>query len=460
MRRRTRPVNGERWRGEYFWPPFVTYLVVLAVVFGGTVAIYAIWKGDRNDTAKDNRNLERMFYSYQAQASDNSPRMQAMRRETARRILWVQNDYEKLAHKKAIDIDKGLLKQYQRIAQTGQPLKLDVRTRTFNPYWGLFYIWWVQLLLVCGGGVFFLARYLASLFDNLESHHLADLPWRKPWPWIITILLGPVGWLAMGISRVLLRFEPPVVQEVAPPPPEVETIDEEVEEADEEPRPAPRKTYRNFPQAALSLYLEMRMKSAEEYRRQRHQELLQLVARTRENIREYGDEIKDEQRQLNEYRAEAQAVEQSLEDGISAEDPDKIREEFDRFLSLPGVIAVQVVNDRIRVIVRATVEYQGRTYDKGDWQIDIGADTSSCVARELRTGVRPDWGYDYPDYRYGDKSYCFGSRAYELEQHLRKGQFLEAMALAVECLNSVNSEDAPNIPHAFWEVQPLETVDL
>ena len=40
-----------------------------------------------------------------------------------------------------------------------------------------------------------------------------------------------------------------------------------------------------------------------------------------------------------------------------------------------------------------------------------------------------------------------------MDEHLRQGQYLEAMALATECLNSVNPNDQYLIPEAFKEVE-------
>jgi len=127
-----------------------------------------------------------------------------------------------------------------------------------------------------------------------------------------------------------------------------------------------------------------------------------------------------------------------------------VAEEFDRIMALPGVLAAQVVNNRVRIVVRATYRYQGMLYDLGDWQMDISPDETYFEATNLRSGLQDSWSNGtYPAYRLTGGLFCFGDRNQVLYEHLVKGQYLEAVALAVECMNSVNPEDEYKVPDAF-----------
>jgi hypothetical protein len=130
------------------------------------------------------------------------------------------------------------------------------------------------------------------------------------------------------------------------------------------------------------------------------------------------------------------------------------REEFERIMALPGVVSVSRTNGGVKFVVEARHRQADQLYDLGDWSIILTPRTSEFIAMCVRSGLRRQWrNGDHPAYRLMDpRQFCFGPRQSELDQHLARRQYLEAMALAVECLCSINREDSYLVPMAFKRV--------
>jgi hypothetical protein len=112
---------------------------------------------------------------------------------------------------------------------------------------------------------------------------------------------------------------------------------------------------------------------------------------------------------------------------------------------------VQVVNGRLRLIIRGRLEYQGKAYDGGDWRMDIDQETVSPKVLEVRTGIRSEWTAVEPPYRNNDGSFCFGSSYSEICEHLARGQYAQAVALASTCINTINDGAENLTPRVYKE---------
>lgn len=446
---------------------------IVAGLIGGF--IFSLYTDDKNNTADDNIAFLKLMHSYGTDAADTSEPAAESRKNIAQAFVDLDKQTDELAGKSHtyLSFSGDQWKQVKAVAKTGKPAKLDTGKLHFTTvfHWPVLRWELLGIMTILGIGA------LWQFGDEYHLYRLADLPWkRRPWPWIFTILLGPLFWVAMAVSLVGLardvraarlhreeQARRAALREAARAqateagdgdgrqPERVYVVEDDDDDWYDEPeRPAPkprkvRKTYASSPIVAKAAYVTLRTTSSVKRQRQRLQEVEGQIAYENDDARELAAELRRTQTRLGQLRAEKTKLEAGVEDiAVSAE---VAGDEFERIAKLPGVLATNVVNDNLRVIIRATHEYKGLAYDLGDWRIDLVPGMYKLVAYELRSGVRDGWG-DYPIYRIGD-GFCFGDRQEIINQHLVKGQYLEALALAAECLNGINEEDKHNIPHAF-----------
>jgi hypothetical protein len=216
-------------------------------------------------------------------------------------------------------------------------------------------------------------------------------------------------------------------------------------------REATKVHFQSAPGAARLQYINMRTSVWRDTYQHRLEHARHKVEDWTETLRGYGESIRKAQLKRNKWigiLAELESYDPSTTEIPGREHLDG---EFDRLMALPGVASVRVVNDQICLLIKARIDYNEVTYDLGDWELRFDA-KGGLTTKELRSGVRSDWRGDYPVYHLGGNSFCFGSRSYVIAENLNKGQFLEGIELAVNCMNSVNEEDAHRIPDAFREV--------
>lgn len=426
-------------------------------VFGGIIGIvlsffwlvgFGVYTDIHNSDLEDNAAFSKLMYSYGNDANDRSAAMQQKRQEFARQFVQIKQETNKRSGKgfTYLAFSGDQWKQVKAVAKTGNPVNVNLKKKDFD----VVFTWpWLRIELL----IFFTLLGLGALLqysDEDHNHRLADLPWLRVWPLILTLVLGPVFWIVMLVSAVLLIFTP-----------RREARDDNVyseedeypiyQDAHENGRVLPD-SYPSSPQAARSTYITLRTKSARKHRKRRFKDVDFDIERCTERARSLSEDIRATQGELNKLRAERQRLNDSIDANLEAVTETTASEEFDRIMQLPGVLAVNVVNDGLRITVRATHEYKGTVYDLGDWRINISPDSTYLEATEIRSGIRSSWGRGYPVYRMGDNTFCFGDRQDVIDEHMNKGQYLEALAVAVECLSSINQGERKDVPYAFYPV--------
>ena len=449
-------------------PPFFIICVVVAILYA---LVWGIFTTIQKDDASANREFLQQLHSYGADADDRSAAITQLRKETATALITTFERFDDLIEDELPDDQKEVA---ETIAQTGEPGKLDVTAPAFlGPVRSLTF--WLRVIAIA----YLIVTVIAMGYMLKDGPHgsrksrIADLDWNRPTTWLAVTVGGPVFWLAILGSFLLLCKDaydrrmaivplPQVIQDQdvtlefdggATHPPACDAprmtgmwFDDDAEDA-VMPDKEIASYYKSSPVAAADTYVSLRTNGALEWSRSKLKEVDRKIDKKKRQMQELGQSLRKSQSRLNELRAERVRVEAAT---TTVDVPETLaRQEFERMLTLPGVIAAQSINDRLRLIVRAQHEYEGVGYDLGDWQIDIGIDTHRIFALELRSGVRADWyPGDYPVYRISG-GFCFGSRQELIEEHLIKAQYPEAMALAVECLSGVNPEDQYKVPRAF-----------
>lgn len=458
MYRQRRPTTASKFFDSVGDGIFYAAVVCLICSFIGG-AIFWIVIVFTNASAEDNKAFANMLNSYGTGAPDLSSEGKANRQEYAQRLVDIYEDtpdgYEYLS------FSDEKWEQIQLVAATGKPAHLNTDTKDFmSVFDGWFkYAWGLGFVTILGIGAL-IARSNYGAYQGYPVR-IADLPWQsRLWPWTTTLVLGPVFWLAMAISAALLPWTPLTPEEEEQPPnPEFNTGDfnhgfrtRTVEVPEILAKRKATRTYPSSPVAARDRYVAIRTSAAAEHREGALTEAKKDLSRHEDMAKTYGIALRETQATINQLRATRKRLEEAI--STDAHVGTQIAgEEFDRIAQLPGVISTQAVNDHVRLIVRAQRLYKEVLYDLGDWRIEIGASTSEIDALEIRSGVRNSWDDGEPVYRLDEDSFCFGEREDIINEHLQKGQYLEALAITVECLNGVNKEDRKSIPDAFRKVK-------
>lgn len=330
----------------------------------------------------------------------------------------------------------------------------------------------IQLLLLLLT-VLVTAYYVESCFDN--DRYVADLNWKAPLTYLLLALLFPLGWLFLIVSATRLLNRPvgaPRREDAQDEQNRPQHDEEEYVEdydwyggegryyEDETSRASVR--FAEAPVAARFRYIELRTKAYFRSAHRREASLAEDIQDSEQTLRSYGQRIQESQQLLAEQRAQHAklvAAREATGETVSAE---VVSMEFDRLMQFRGVTAIRVVNDQISLLVEPVIVYKGVGYDIGSWELRVGEASDTLESRELRTGVRKSWMRDFgrgrhPDYRYPSVNrFCFGSRQYEIDDHVRRGQLLEAFDLAIDCMHSTNSGEKKNVPDAFRKAKREE----
>lgn len=414
---------------------------------------YAIYVEDDKSKARSNTELLKLLESDGDHAQDTSDATVQRRQEHAQLYIELESVAEKVsAEGEHLGFTDDQWKQVKNVAKTGKPAKLDTKASSYDdPFsWPLMPLWLLGVWLILGFGA--LSRY-EDTEGSRADYRLADVQWNRPTTWLATAVFGPLFWIAMAISRILLARTPYPPEYEEPRQAEYEDVDEDERDADEAtPQNTPNQTYVSAPAAARSAYVSLRTDAAKSYQATRLKEVESSIEHNQTSARNLGTQLKEIQGELNQLRATRTQLAESLDS--EAVNADVANQEFERITRLPGILATQVVNDHLRLIIRATHEYKDKLYDLGDWRIDLRPDSGGIQAHSIRYRLRSGWRLgDYPSYAYNDGSFCFGSRLDTINEHVRKGQYLEAVSVAIDTLCGINKGERKHVPSAFYPIE-------
>lgn len=412
----------------------VTCLVFTAIA-GIAIGFSALWAGSTTSdqyTAADARaSMVHEVNSHNA----------AGRKAAAQAILWLDSqsngDTHLIAGSDSDEQDSIVHKQLHAAAATGQPLSLDAKHVDYWPFWRTHWLLFSLLPLI---PIYMAAGFFVYAFETLDrEEYLMDLPWRRVWPvFFVAFTALPFGWLCYIVSAFTTHY----ARKHQPPEQRVEAN----VPAAQQPAPPQEFVFHAAPGIAKELYVQLRSGFWAERLATQRERISDELRAVNARLRELGEELKDEQRRRGSFMAQQRELEsikpnEELEAG-------HIEKEFEQLLALPGVEGARVVGgSEISLFVKVRPTFGGRKYDFGDWELRFGGSSTGLSTRRIRSGVRSDWGNQYPVY--GSSSFCFGQRQYIINEHMSKGQFLQAVDIAIDSMHSINPEHQNDLPRAY-----------
>ncbi len=173
--------------------------------------------------------------------------------------------------------------------------------------------------------------------------------------------------------------------------------------------------------------------------------------RSQREIEEISEKLRTLQSRLNVCRADRARHEEVVEKYRAQSNVDEIKREFHSLLALPPVLAVRIVNDQMRLVVRCQTEYEGEKYDMGDWYVWVDLDSNYPLQTRLIRDCRvPGTNLYDPPHINPDKTFCFGKNEDELHNLIERGQVFAAITVAVKYMSETSNR--PQIPKVFKKI--------
>lgn len=373
-----------------------------------------------------------------------------------------------------------------------QPEHLFDEAVRASAFAGLFFGWTflfitgvndVQLARILIGADLIIASTIAMVAHLVFCKHtfLADIPkgsWHMRLLLLLPLLVSPLNWIVLIVSRIKMNMmkrrlasqDLYLVEalDIAALRESVQHVVDQREVVRQNPEYRPRNppvvnerkvkreyrtdtsslpSYRSSPNAGEAAYVN----AIEAYSignvRQKRDKLEKEVEEVRASISR-------SQKKLNETRAAIAELDEVLEKYKETSQERHVEQQFHRLMELPAVLAVEVVNHKLRLIVRCEAVVDGRAYDLGDWRISIKPGSSKLKTKLLRDGRCPDWDdYSDPPHINDDDTFCFGGNEEELRDLLKRGQLFAAITCAIRCMCTTLPGRERQIPLVFKELQ-------
>lgn len=283
-----------------------------------------------------------------------------------------------------------------------------------------------------------------------RGEYLADLPWRKPWVWILVVATAPISAPCLLVSAVRWRGEVRRARGL-----EKEAERERAKSAHtiaQAKKPDPvllaqwltlRQQYRR---EALSAQIEAEQATIDETKRK----LDELSG----GMKEQHEAQRGARRRVNELRA----VELPI--GITPEETQRFTDEFKRLCGMPLVARVALGNEKLEVFTKPIIVLiNGDWYDLGDWMIELDTHLGSRYKRVVPTRITRKDGTGAHPYstNWKEGCICYGlSVNSQLEELQRRGEYLAVVSVIVERLGEYNAghewtiaERYPRLPEAI-----------
>jgi hypothetical protein len=459
MRRRTQDdsvwAHVVAYDSEVFWIP-----AIIIAVFGWfvTTVIYCSVVSDQIDLREDQFKVVHALEDSRQIVNENGVQ------EMAKSLIRI---HDVKFGAQALD-DKDFRKEVAASSKTGDIPQVLVPKATwdeFLPGEGDYLTAWLSLGLLATLALMSCAGSLCYANECSERREfIADLNLRKP-SHVLFLLCTPILWPFYPISLIGMHLDARRQRQRNREVPAVATTSTtNVIVTDGVGRLLV--TLDGIESMSAEVFVDDRVGALEAYHRICSELAVGNVKRRMQKLGEQIEDLDQEATDLSttmrataQKRTKAKADLRALEklsptDGVP--DRETAETQFNRLVALAGVNEVWPIENGIGLLVKARLEHEGKHYDLGDWKLLVT--DKSVDASEVRSGIRAGWSmYEYPAYRYGQGSFCFGQRHLEMNDRCRSGHLLEAAIIAVECLNSVNANDLKKVPKAFNQAPEQES---
>lgn len=327
-------------------------------------------------------------------------------------------------------------------------------------------VWLPALLIILA--ILSITTFAGYWYEKNRRYYLADLPLCRLYGWLLLLAMF-VAWpfLLINASYAIIVNRPSIQRRLND---RRARCAERREKRQQEKQAVVEAAWQalteeqlehsvllNFPEKARRVYIDYAVRGSQQAYLSRKSEAERTLQQCEERLRERGRAVKDAQRQLGEAKANLRNLDEAFLTGSSrtaaAADWEAIR-------AMRGVAKVTATKRRgkktskLHILVKVRVPYRHELYDFGDYQITLCGTDFSC--KRVRSGVKINHTSTAPNYNESG-GFCFGNRRSTIADYMQHGRILEAIALMIDCLHSVNSEHAEaEIPNCFRKVATIE----
>lgn len=421
MQRRSRPLSlrefGNFMRQAFSHGTAIGLIIAIIANLLGCSVGWALQMYESNNNAR----IQKVLYSYGQMEHDRSEAVRAARRQMATGVIALHDKGKQEGMESPTGFDEEILTELRKMKLTGDALVLP----TTYPSWGE---WWVSPVMLALTAVLLMALAGLHLFCYAycigRSFFLADLPWRKAWPWAVTLLLGPPFWVGMAVSAVRMLLHP-----------------------GQRPAKTVLPDYPSDPDAAAARYEQLRGDGRQSQLMLELRQVESTLQDRRDACRTWAGRLREYQQEIGQLTIKERTLLRQLETPLQAGVLSS-RQEFEKILTHPSVMAVDVEGDGLAIIVRAEFNYRGVIYDLGDWKIMVKTGQSRPDVVRLRTTKLENWQESEPPYYVGD-SFCFGRATDDIEDAINSGHLFKALLKMIDCINDVNKDHQLFIPRVY-----------
>lgn len=323
----------------------------------------------------------------------------------------------------------------------------------------LYHLWVLMLSPVL------IATVVMAVYVVIKRHtFVADLQRSWRWQWylfLVFTLFSPLNWLVYTISIVRVHRYKPIWEEWEQQ--RREDRDREnvrlQEECNREAEARRRQeeamskiaasdlpSYSGSPGVGEAAYIDMLVRHGTHGTKQKREKLRQQEA-------EIANSLRRLQAELNETRAEVANCDEVVAKFLDNLNEEEVAKEFKKLLDLSAVLAVRVVNDQMRLVIRCQAEVEGELYDLGDWYLWVDMECFRFRTELIRDGRRPDIsGHSEPPHINEDGTFCFGSREEELCDLVKRGQVFAALTVAMNYMCQTIPGRENRLPKVYRQI--------
>jgi hypothetical protein len=180
---------------------FIKIAVLAAVIFGISWFVFDLGKIVSEREAANQLAITVMLNSHGEAATDLSVSTIEQRKQLASRLLEARSANVLGSGTDLLHLDDEQAIKVHEVARSGLPIQFTPDVWHWKDYWNFFSNWglWAVVWFAFGTATFMSWVYEIMFYSN---DHFADLPWKRVWPWVFTLLCGPVAWVVMVGSAI------------------------------------------------------------------------------------------------------------------------------------------------------------------------------------------------------------------------------------------------------------------